>query len=132
MIRKLKNVYSKEYFAKNSSNNKKLWAGINPIINKSNNKANDPVCIKIDVNGNVTTVTDSKNIANAFNSHYATVAEKILKKRKYRGKRRYYAYLKNPNPLSFMVNPTTPPEIEDIYLKSTHLNELDSTVYNKN
>ena len=60
---------------KNSSNNKKLWAGIKQIINKSNNQTNNPMCIEIDVEGNVTAVTDPKEIANAFNSHYTTVAE---------------------------------------------------------
>ena len=79
MIRKSKKIYYNEYFAKNSSNNKKLWAGINQIINKCNNKTNNPMCIEIDVEGNVTTVTDPREIANAFNSHYTTVAENILK-----------------------------------------------------
>ena len=58
-------------------------ADINQIINKSNNQTNNPMCIEIDVKGNTTTVTDPKNIAKTFNSHYTTVAEKILKKRKY-------------------------------------------------
>ena len=80
MIRKSKKVYFNEYFAKNSSNNKKLWAGINQIINKSNNKTNNPVCIEIDVDGNVTTVTDPKDIANAFNSHYTYSSRKDIEK----------------------------------------------------
>ena len=75
MIRKSKKTYFNENFAQ-----QKLWAGINQvIINKSNNKTYNPVCIEIDVDGNVTTVADPKDIANSFHLHYTTVAEKILK-----------------------------------------------------
>ena len=103
-----------EYVAKNSSNVKKLWTGINQILNKSNNKNKYPVCIEIDNDGNVNTITDPKEIADEFNLHYTTVPEKILKKRKYGGNKSYKSYLKNPNPFSFMIKPTFPGEIEDI------------------
>ena len=93
---------------------KKLWAGINQIINKRKNTSNTPVCIEIDNDGNVSTIVDPNEIANAFNSHYTTVAEKILKKRKYKGNKSFRAYLKNPNINSFMIKPTSPTEIEDI------------------
>ena len=78
-------MHYNEYFTKNSGNIRKLWVGINQIINKNNNSSNVPVCIEIDIEGNVKTVTNPKEIANAFNSHYTTVADKILKKRKYKG-----------------------------------------------
>jgi hypothetical protein len=45
------------------------------------------------------------------------VAEKIIKKRKYGGNKTYKAFLKNPNPHSFMMKPTTPEKIEDIISK---------------
>ena len=80
LIKKSKRLYYNEYFAKNNNNLKKLWVGVNQIINKANNADNSPVCIEIDTNGNVNTIIDPKSIANAFNSHYTTVAEKILKK----------------------------------------------------
>ena len=107
-------MHYNEYFAKNSSNVKKLWTGINQILNKSNSKNKYPVCIEIDNDGNVNTITDPKEIADEFNLHYTTVAEKILKKRKYGGNKSYKSYLKNPNPFSFMMKPTFPGEIEDI------------------
>ena len=93
---------------------KKLWSGINQIINKTNNKTNNPVCIEIDIEGNITAIIDPKQIANTFNDHYTSVAERILKKCKYPGKKTVYAYLKNPNPNTFMIKPTSPAEIEDI------------------
>ena len=49
---------------------KKLWTGINQIINKSNSSNNIPVSIEIDVDGNMHTTTDPTDITNAFNSHY--------------------------------------------------------------
>ena len=96
---------------------KKLWAGINQIINKNHSKSTSPVCIEIDNEGNVYTITDPKEISNTFNTHYATVAEKILRKRKYGGNKSYQSYLKNPNPFSLMISPTSPEEIEDIISK---------------
>ena len=83
-------------------------------MNKYNATKCTPVCIEIDNDGNVSTIVKPKEIANAFNSHYTTVAEKILKKRKYCGNKSYKSYLKHPNPHSIMIKPTTPTEIEDI------------------
>ena len=40
-------------------------------------------------------ITDSTDIANAFNSHYTSVANKFLKKCKYNGNKSYQSYLKN-------------------------------------
>ena len=67
------------YSSKNNSNLKKLWVGVNQILRKSKDSNNIPVCIEIDIDGNVNTITNQ--IANAFISPYTTVAEKILKKR---------------------------------------------------
>jgi len=69
------------------------------------------------LDGNLKTVYNSTEIANAFNSHYTSVADKILKNRKYDGKKTFNAYLKNPNQRSFMIKPTTPQEIEDTISK---------------
>ena len=111
-------MHYNEYFIKNNSNLKKLWNGINQIINKRSSSNNIPVSIEIDVDGNVRTITDPTDIANAFNSHYTSVADKILKKRKYNGNKSYQSYLKKPNPFSFMMKPTCPVEIEDIINKT--------------
>ena len=73
--------------------------------------------IEIDIDGNVSTIVDPKEIANTFNSHYTSVAEKILKKRKYSGNKSFSSYLKNPNSLSFSIKPTSPTEIEDVISK---------------
>ena len=79
LTRKSKKLHYNEYFTINNRNMKKLWAGINQILNKNSNSSNSPVCIEIDNDGNVSTIIDPKGISNAFNSHYTSVADKILK-----------------------------------------------------
>ena len=74
-------MHYNEYFSKNSSNLKKLWVGVNQIINKNKNLNNLLVCIEIDIKGNVNTITNPQDIADAFNSHYTKVVENILSKR---------------------------------------------------
>ena len=49
----------------------------------TSDSTNNPVCIGIDIDGNIKTITDPKEIVEEFNKHYATVATKILKKRKF-------------------------------------------------
>ena len=46
---------------------------MNQILDKSKDPNNMPVCIEIDIDGNVNTITNSQDIANTFNSHYTTV-----------------------------------------------------------
>ena len=76
-----------------------------------------PVSIEIDTDGNVTTLTKPEEIANAYNSHYSTVADKILNQRKYQGNKSFHHYLKDPNTKTFMIKPTTTQEIEDTISK---------------
>ena len=76
LIRKSKELHYNDYFVKNSTNVKKLWAGINQIVNQRKNSSSTPVCIEIDNDWNVT-ITDLKEIANAFNLHYTTISEKF-------------------------------------------------------
>ena len=90
-------MHYNEYFSKNSSNLKKLWVGVNQIINKRKSSHNPPVCIEIDIEGKMNTVTNPQDIANAFNSHYTKVAEKILSKGKYKGNKSYHSFLKSSN-----------------------------------
>ena len=116
-IRKSKKEYYNKYFENNSNNIKKLWLGINKIINKTKNTDSSPVCIEIDTDGNVETVIEPKLVAKEFNNHYANVADKILHSRKFSGNKEFHKYLKTPNPKSFLIKPTTPQEIELIISK---------------
>ena len=81
---------------------------INQIINKTKKENAKPVCIEI---YNIATITEPKTNSNAFNNHYTYVVNKILKKRKYSGKKEFHAYLKSLNSKTFMIKPTTLEEI---------------------
>ena len=123
-IRLNKKIYYNEYFSKNNQNIRKLWIGINELINAKPNSKSVPTCIETKVNGKLTTLTEPKDIADTYNNHYTTVADKILEGRKYPGNKLYTDYLKDPNQHTFMTKPTTPKEIEDIIMVS---NTMKST-----
>ena len=72
-IRESKKFFYDKYFSRNSSNLKKLWVGINQILNRGKNSNSIPVCIEIDVEGNVQTITDPKVIANTFTTQLQQV-----------------------------------------------------------
>ena len=114
MIRCSKRSYYNEYFTKNNKNVKKLWVGINQIVNNVKNKDQGPTCIEIDNNGTTLNITKPTEIAEEFNKHYSNVADKILNNRKYQGKHHFSKYLKNPNSKSFMISPTSNNEIISI------------------
>ena len=63
MIRCSKRSYYNEYFAKNNNNIKKLWVGINQIVNNVKNKDQGPTCIEIDNNGTTVNITKPTEIA---------------------------------------------------------------------
>ena len=60
-------------------------------------------------------------MAKEFNTHYANVADKILKNRKFPGNKGFQTYLKKSNAKSFLIKPTTPQEIDTI------INKLDTS-----
>ena len=98
LTRQSKKEYYKQYFTENSANLQKIWKGIKDIMNKSKNYVH-PTCI-IESNR---TITEPKQIANSFNKYYASVAEKILKGRKYEGNKSYTEYLQNPSRQSIAI-----------------------------
>ena len=109
-----KNYYD-NYFSKNSQNMKKLWAGINEIVNLRPKTTSAPNCI---VNNGIT-LTDPENIANSFNNYFSNVAKNILDKRKFEGNKHFSHYLKNSNINSFFIKRTDEAEI------SMLINKLD-------
>ena len=113
-IRSSKKVYYQAYFLKNSQNTKKMWVGVNSIIHTKSASNFSPNCIEQIVNGNKTTITQPAEMANAFNSHYVSIADKILEKRRYGGCKNFTQYLKNSNPHTFLAKPVTPSEVEII------------------
>ena len=113
LTRNSKKQYYEKYFSKNKENLRKTWQGIKEVINIKNKNFNTISCIT-DKNNNV---TDPKMIANCFNKFYVSIAEDILKKRKYSGKKSYKEFLKNPLNNTFVLTESDPREVA-LLLKS--------------
>ena len=69
-----------------------------------------------------TNITDPTQIANSFNNFYISIAENILKKRKYNGNKSYKDFLRQPLQNSFVVYECEENEIKMI-LKSLNPNK---------
>ena len=110
--RQSKKDYYKQYFTENASNLQKIWKGIKEIINIKAKNFSQPTCI-IDKGK---TLTDPKDIANSFNQFYTSIADDILKKRKFTGNKNFSDYMKEPSEISFAIYECTRAEIENIIL----------------
>ena len=108
-----KKSYYDKYFSNNKDNLRKTWQGIKEIINVKSKNVNNISCIS----DNNVNVSDPTRIANCFNKFYVSIADNILKKRKYAGKKTYRDFLKNPLNNSFVLAEFTPQEIA-LLLKS--------------
>ena len=116
MIRKAKHNHYKQFFLNNNSNTRELWKGVNEIIHTKSKNKSSPTCINTKINQTEVTVTDKSIIANTFNNYYAQVAEDLIKKRRYKGNKHFSHYLKDQVQKSFMMQPTTPQEVDDIIM----------------
>ena len=129
LTRQSKERYYNKYFTENTKNLKKIWQGINELINVKNKNFCSPTCII----ENQKTITDPKEISNSFNKYYASVAENILNERKYNGTKLYSDYLKNPAENNFAIYECDPTEVENIInslnpSKSTGPNSIPSDI----
>ena len=113
LTRNSKRSYYEKYFSKYKDNLRKTWQGIKEVINIKNKNFNTISCIT-DKTANV---TDPKIIANSFNKFYVSIADDILKKRKYSGKKSYKEFLQNPLSNTFVLTECDPHEVA-LLLKS--------------
>ena len=74
VIRASKINHYKEYFNSNLKSSKMVWKGVAELINSKNIPTNSST---ISLNTNGTKLTDPSDVANAFNIHFTTVANKI-------------------------------------------------------
>ncbi len=110
MIRKSKKDYYQNYFTKHKEDLRKTWQGIREIINIKNKNTGHPTCI----NDGDKNLTDPTQIANKFNDFYVSIADNILKDRKYNGHNSFKDYLQNPLPNSFFLEECTVDEIKTL------------------
>ena len=111
-----KRKYFKWYFNSNMDNSKKIWKGINEIVNNKFSKDNDE--IYLDDDGNI--ITDQKIVANKFNKFYTSVADNLVRKLG-NPSTKFQDYLRNPNKHTIFLNETDPGEV------ATLIHKLDIT-----
>ena len=105
--RKCKRDYYQNYFNENSSNSKKVWQGINKLLNRGTKKQGT---IFLEENG---LISDPFKVANKFNDYYLNIADKLCEKIPQKNNE-YQDYLKNPNKNKLTLKETTPDEIHKI------------------
>ena len=113
-----KKTYYTAYFEKNKHKSSEIWKGIISLVNIKSMKTNN---IKLlDENRNL--VSDSKEISNIFNKHFATIGSKIEQKIPFEpGDFKDFFNKKNKNgnviidsPKSFFLTATVPSEVEKV------------------
>ena len=110
--KKCKRDYYQNYFNENSANSKKVWTGINKLLNRGRKKQGT---IFLEENG---LISDPLKVANKFNDFYLNVADKLCEEIP-KNNNKFQDYLKNPNKNKLTLKETTPDEILKI------INDLD-------
>ena len=110
LTRSGKKEYYKKYFSKNKDNIQKIWKGIKEIINIKSKNYDHPTCLQ---NGDVN-ITDPIAISNSFNDYFTSIADNILKKRKYEGSKSYRDFLANRLTEDFVFKECDENEIRSI------------------
>ena len=111
LIRISKRNHYKKYFKDNSANIKKIWKGVNELINK-NAKNNKSICLNV----NNKIIWDPKEVSNKFNKFFTTMADNLVKKLG-NGSTEFSDYLTNHSEKSFFVKPTDKEEIATLIKK---------------
>ena len=120
---KSKKLCYKDYFEKCSSNSKRLWAGINTILNKRKNDLDDEIFL----NDNGQLIT-KKTVANRFNNYFINVAKNLMQKHG-KSNNGFQDYLKNPNVNSLFLNENDPGKVYNLLTKlmsGKHLTHMES------
>ena len=109
LCRRSKSNYFTNYFDQYSSNMKKIWSGVRNIISLKSSKSTNPITLNI---GNSTS-SDPEIVANCFNDFFTSVADNV--RSTIPATRQHFdKYLRNQNPNSIFLSPTSPEEISKI------------------
>ena len=108
MTREAKKAYYRNYFSKHKKNLQKVWKGIKEIINIKNKNFDHPTSLLVDKSF----TDDPTKMANAFNDFFTSIADDILKKRRFEGNKSFRDFLLNPLPNSLLLF-----ECEEIEIK---------------
>ena len=111
IIRSSKKLYYKGYFEQCTNNCKKIWAGVNEIIQNKPRKV-DTIDHIIGKHGG--SITNKIDISNEFNSFFSGVADDLLRKRKYDGNKNFTEYLTDPVAHTIYLSPVSVDELKSI------------------
>ena len=113
MTRRLIHISKKSHYLKffneNKDNSKKIWKGINNILNRQIRDETSNIFINCD--GNL--ITEPKCVANSFNNFYSSIANKLVKDLP-KPNTKFQDYLKNPNKHELFLKEIDPGEIRDL------------------
>jgi hypothetical protein len=118
LTRNSKKSFYKTYFNDNNNNLRKIRQGIKEVINIKSKSHNAPSCITL--NDNI--VTDPKEVSNAFNDYYSSIAQNILLQRKYNGDGNFMKYMPAHHDKSFFLHETDTIEVKTL-IKSFNINK---------
>ena len=129
MTRQSKKEYYQRYFTNNKKNLQKIWKGIKEIINIKSKNFDHPNSL---LDGD-RIITDPTDMANKFNNFFTSIADDILKKRKFEGNKSFRDYLSNPLPNSILLYDCDEVEIKSIIKsfdvkKATGPNSIDNFI----
>ena len=107
-----KNKYYAHLFNKYRDNSKKQWQTINNLLNRTKPKTTN-MRLKDD-NGNVT--SNPSDIAEQFNCYFTTIADRLKTQTETDGRSAdsYNTTMRNENPNSIFLNPSSPSEVNSI------------------
>ena len=110
LTRSGKKAYYQKYFAENKNNLQTIWKGIKEILNIKYKNFDYPTCLLVgDIN-----ITDPTAITNSFNDYFTSIADDILKKRKYNGTNSHRNFLANRLVENFVFEECNEIEVKSI------------------
>ena len=116
-----KKLYFQNKLTSSPTNGSMTWSVINTLLSKvsNHNRTLDKIHVKDKK------ITDSKIIANEFNDYFCKIGSKLAERINCTSdKDSYRSYLKNHNPFSIFLNPSSPSEIINVI---SSLNNSKST-----
>lgn len=105
LIRKSKVNHYKHFFSRFKNNSKKLWSGINEILNRGKQLNNGNIALQT----NEGIITNQDKVANAFNNFFAKIGPNLSSK--ITCNKNFNDYLVNNTTQSMFISPTDKDEI---------------------
>ena len=119
LLKRSKHTYFSSFFQNHVNDLKNTWKGIKRIISLKDSRSTVPSTI---IENNIS-LTNPKDIADAFNNYFSNVATGIKSSIKY-SRNKFFDFLPQININSFFINPTDKTEIKNIILSLDPLRSI--------